>query len=79
MIQIGRYRIGFAPASMAVVFVVLTACAVVVALDQTRPEWSMTFGQRIMIYEGMAIVVTLIYGIFAHFVFAFVDKRRNQK
>lgn len=34
MIQIGRYRFGFAPLSMIAVFIVLTACAVVASITQ---------------------------------------------
>lgn len=77
MIQIGRYRLGFAPFSMIIVFIVLTICAVVTASGQYRPEWSMPFLYLLLIYEGMALIATLIYGIFAHIITTAIDRHRK--
>lgn len=77
MIQIGRYRLGFAPFSMIIVFIVLTICAVVTACGQCRPEWSMPFLYLLLIYEGMALIATLIYGIFAHIVTTATGRHRK--
>ncbi len=77
MIQIGRYKFGFAPVSMIVVFIVLSICAVVAAVQQARPEWPMPLWGNIVINECMALVVTLVYGIFAHFAVAIINKLRK--
>jgi len=77
MIQIGRYRLGFAPLSMIVVFIVLSVCAVIVAFQQVRPEWPMPLSYLIIINEGMALLVTLVYGIFVHFAIAIINKFRK--
>lgn len=79
MIQIGRYKMGFAPLSMIVVFVVLSVCAVAAAFHQARPEYPMPLSSLILINEGMALVVTLVYGIFAHFAVALIDRIRKNK
>ncbi|MBO4994593.1 MAG: hypothetical protein J6C78_01345 [Muribaculaceae bacterium] len=52
MIQIGRFRFGFAPASMVVVFVALSVCAVVAAFNQARPEWPVPLSYLILVNEG---------------------------
>lgn len=39
MIQIGRFKLGVAPLSMIVVFIVLSVCAIVAAFQQAKPEW----------------------------------------
>lgn len=77
MIQIGRYKLRFAPVSMIVVFIVLSVCAVVAAIQQSRPEWPMPLWGNIIINECMALVVTLVYGIFAHFAITIIDKFRK--
>lgn len=77
MIQIGRYKLGFAPLSMIVVFIVLSVCAIVAALQQTRSEWSMPLSHIIIINEGMALLATLVYGIFAHFAIAIINRLRK--
>lgn len=77
MIQIDRYKLGFAPLSMIVVFIVLSVCAIVAAFQQARPEWSMPFLHIILINEGMAILATLVYGIFAHFAIAIINRLRK--
>ena len=74
MIQIGRYKLGFAPLSMIVVFIVLSVCAIVAAFQQPRQEWSMPLSYIIIINEGMALLATLVYGIFAHFAIAIINK-----
>jgi hypothetical protein len=77
MIQIGRYKLGFAPLSMIVVFIVLSVCAIVAAFQQSRPEWSMPLSYIIIINEGMALLATLIYGIFVHLAIAIINKYRK--
>lgn len=74
MIQIGRYRLGFAPLSMIVVFIVLSVCAVIAAFQQARPEWPMPLSYLIIINEGMALLATLVYGIFVHFAISIINK-----
>lgn len=80
MIQIGKYKLGIAPLSMIVVFIVLSACAVTAAFSQARPEWPVPLTDLLLINEGMALVVTLVYGIFAHFAIAIIDsiRKKNQ-
>ncbi|MDE6588505.1 MAG: hypothetical protein K2K40_09230 [Paramuribaculum sp.] len=77
MIQIGKYRLGFAPLSMIVVFIVLSVCAIVAAFHQARPEYPMPLSHIIIINEGMALLATLVYGIFAHFAIAIINKLRK--
>lgn len=77
MIRIGRYRFGLAAASMIVVFVVLSVCAVVAALHQARPEYPMPLSGLILINEGMALLATMVYGIVVHFLIAIIDKFRK--
>lgn len=77
MIQIGRYRLGFAPLSMIVVFTVLSMCAVTAAFQQARPEWPMPLSYLIIINEGMALFATLVYGIFVHFAISIINKLRK--
>ena len=77
MIQIGRYRMGFAPLSMIVVFIVLSVCAVIAAFQQARPEWTMPLSYLIIINEGMALLATLVYGIFVHFAISIINKLRK--
>lgn len=77
MIQIGRYKLGFAPLSMIVVFIVLSVCAIVAAFQHARPEWPMLLSYTIIINEGMALLATLVYGIFAHFAIAIINKIRK--
>lgn len=74
MIQIGKYRLGFAPVSMIIVFVILSVCAIISAVRQARPEWPMPLWQIILINEGMALLVTLVYGILVHFAIVLIDK-----
>ena len=77
MIQIGRYKLGFALLSMIVVFIVLSVCAVVAAVQQTRPESPMPLSYTIIINEGMALLATLVYGIFVHFAIAIINRLRK--
>jgi hypothetical protein len=62
---------------MIVVFIVLSVCAVIVAFQQARPEWPMPLSYLIIINEGMALLVTLVYGIFVHFAIAIINKLRK--
>ena len=66
MIRIGKYELGFAPLSMAAVFVVLSIFAVLAALRQARPEWPMPLSSLLIINESLALLATLIYGILLH-------------
>ncbi|MYM13501.1 hypothetical protein [Muribaculum intestinale] len=77
MIQIGKYKFGFAPLSMIVVFIVLSVSAVVAAFQQARPEWSMPLSHIIIINEGLALLATLVYGIFIHFAIAIINRLRK--
>ena len=77
MIRIGKYRMGFAAASMAVVFGALSVCAVVAACRQARPEWPVPLWQLIVINECLALLFTLVYGILAHFAIALIDRLRR--
>ena len=77
MIRIGRYKLGFAPLSMIVVFIILSVCAVIAAFQQARPEWPMPLSALIIINEGMALLATLVYGIFVHFAIAIINKLRK--
>ncbi|MEZ3551810.1 hypothetical protein [uncultured Duncaniella sp.] len=79
MIQIGRYKMGFAPFSMIVVFIVLSVCAVVAAFHQARPEFPMPLSKIILINEGMALLATLVYGILAHFAIVLIDRIKKIK
>ncbi len=78
MIQIGRYKLGFAPLSMIAVFIVLSVCAIVAAFQQARPEFPMPLAYTIMINEGMALLATIVYGIFVHFAIAIINKFRER-
>ena len=78
MLQIGKYRFGFAQVSMAVVFVALSVWPVIAAMRQARPEWSMPLSQLILINETLALIVTLIYGIIMHFAIAFIGRFKNR-
>ena len=77
MIQIGRYKLGFAPVSMIVVFIVLSVCAVVAAFHQAKPEYPMPLSGLIVINEGMALLATLVYGIFVHFAIALINRLKK--
>lgn len=77
MISIGRFRLGLASASVIVVFIVLSVCAVVSAFYQVSPENPVPLPDLIVINEGMALLITLIYGIFVHFAIAGINKIRK--
>ena len=68
---------GFVPLSMIVVFIVLSVCAIVAAFHQARPEWPMPLSYIIIINVGMALLATLVYGIFAHFAIVIINKLRK--
>ena len=77
MIQIGRYKLGVAPVSMIIVFIVLSMCAVITAFHQAKPEYPMPLSGLIMINEGMALLATLVYGIFVHFGIALIHRLKK--
>lgn len=62
---------------MIVVFIVLTVCAILAAFQQARPEWPMPLWGCILINEGMALLATLVYGIFAHFAITIINRLRR--
>ncbi len=66
--RIGKYEFGLAPLSMAMVFIILTFCAIFSALHQARPEYPMPLSGLIIINEGLALIATLVYGIFLHLI-----------
>lgn len=78
MIQIGKYKLGFAPVSMIAVFIVLSVCAIVAAFRQDSPYCSMPLWGFIVINESMALAATLVYGIFAHFAIVIINKLKNR-
>ncbi len=63
--------------SMIVVFIVLSVCAIAAAFHQSRPEWPMPLSGLILINEGMALLATLVYGIFVHFAIEIINKLRK--
>lgn len=77
MIQIGRYKLGVAPLSMIIVFIVLSVCVVVAAFHQAKPEYPMPLSGLIVINEGMALLATLVYGIFVHFAIALIQRLKK--
>lgn len=77
MIQIGRYKFGVGPVSMIIVFIVLSVCAVVAAFHQAKPEYPMPLSGLIIINEGMALLATLVYGIFVHFAVALINRLKK--
>lgn len=78
MIRIGRFRIGFIAVSVVAVFIALSACAVISAVRQARPEWPMPLSSLILTNEVMALAATLVYGIVAHFVAVIIDRIKNR-
>ena len=73
MLQIGRYKIGFASLSMVVVFIVLSLCVIFETFHQYRQEWPMPLSHIIIIYEGLALMITLVYGILVHFIISIIN------
>lgn len=66
----GGYNFGKAPLSMILVFIVMSVCAVIMAFQQSRPEWPMPLKDLILINEGLALLATLVYGIILHLAIA---------
>ncbi len=79
MIRIGKYVIGYAPLSMAILFVVLSICAVLSALIQVRPEYPMPLSGLIIVNECIALIVTLVFGIIIHLIISFSQWNRKRK
>lgn len=77
MIQIGQYKFGFAPLSMIAVFIVLTACAVVASVTRDNLYSPLPLSVRMLINEGMALMATLVYGIFAHFAIIIINRLKK--
>ncbi len=78
MIQIGKYRLGFAPLSVIAVMTVLCGCAVIAAIEQARPEFPVPLYRLILVNVGMALAVTLVYGIFVHFILWMIEYVRKK-
>lgn len=77
MIKIGKYKLGFAPASMIAVFLALSSCAVAAAFHQARPEYPTPLSSLIIAYESMALLATLAYGIIMHMAMALINRVKN--
>lgn len=77
MIQIGKKKLGFVTLSTAVVFVVLSACAVAAAFRQTCPECAMPLSCHVFANMAMALAVTAAYGAFAHFAMVAINKMKH--
>lgn len=77
MVQIGRYRIGIAPLSMIAVFIALSVCAIVTAFHRPRAGHPVPY--LILLNEGMALLATLVYGIFAHFTIAIINRIKGYR
>lgn len=52
-------------------------CAIVAAFHQARPEFPVPLSHIIIINEGMVLLATLVYGIFAHFAIAIINRLRK--
>ncbi len=73
-IRIGRYSLGIAPFSMIIVFIVLSGCAVATAIAHAGADSPMPFILHLIINEGLALIATLIYGIFAHLITTVINR-----
>lgn len=78
MLKIGKYRMGAAAFSTAVLFIILSICAISSAICQARQEWSMPLAYIMVINESFALMVTLVYGIFAHLALVLIEKIRKR-
>ncbi len=78
MIRIGKYEFGFAPCSMALLFVVLSVVAVLSAINQARPEFPMPLTSLIIINECFALLGTLVYGILLHLTISLIAYIRRR-
>lgn len=78
-IRIGRFSIGLAPVTVIIVFFVLSIVAIISAYRQYRPEWSLPMSYLIIINEGIALLGTLLYGIFIHFIVEVVNDIRRKR
>lgn len=76
--NIGRFKIGVAPLSMAVVFIIASVIAIISAFSQYRQEWSMPLSYLIMVNECLALIITLVYGIIVHVISALFLKHNNR-
>lgn len=63
--------------SMIAVFAVLSVCSLLAAFDQSRQDCSMPLSSLVLINEGMALMATLVYGIFAHFTIELINRLKN--
>ncbi|MDE6549481.1 MAG: hypothetical protein K2L22_10845 [Muribaculaceae bacterium] len=77
--RIGKLKIGLAPLSMVVLFIVLSIFAILAAVRQARPEWPMPLSSLIIINESMALLATLVYGIILHLIMAFLGWYRSSR
>lgn len=79
MIQLGRYKFGFAQASMIVVFIVLSICAIFASFKEYRPEYPIPLTYILFKNEVLALLATLGYGIFTHFAIALIERLHKNK
>lgn len=76
-VQIGRFKIGFLPLSMLILFIVMTAGSLYAANEMSsQPENSMSFVGVWVGYEIWTLLITPIYGILGHFVIAFINRAK---
>lgn len=74
MFSLGKYKFGYAPLSMMIVFVVLSITAILSALNQAKPEYPMPLSGIIVINEGLALLATLVYGIILHLALSLIRR-----
>ena len=74
MFSLGKYKFDYAPLSMMIVFVVLSITAILSALNQAKPEYPMPLSGIIVINEGFALLVTLVYGIILHLALSLIRR-----
>lgn len=76
MITIGHLKFGVAPLLTVAVFIALSICAITAAFHHADNQETSQLVHRIIIYEGMALLVTLVYGVCAHFALMLIGKLR---
>lgn len=77
MIQIGKYRLSIGTASIIMVFIVLSVCAVIAAIRHAEPENSLPLYWQ-MINETIALLIILIYGITLHITASIINRLNNR-
>ncbi len=77
MFCIGKYKFGYAPLSMVIVFIVLSISAILSAFNQAKPEFPMPLSSIIFINECMALLATLVYGIILHLALSLIKRFKS--